>query len=148
MAAKEEPAVAERKHRPDIEDAAELQLGPEFSGQDSQPLFLSEASHLLSVKLQKLQDTGSYQPDMNVVLKKSVEYAQRFDAIQGSEQAVQVRSQLSGVEPKLHPFEIAQIASLVPKDAEEAKAIIPSLAKQYEDDALNEILKNLDTFVR
>lgn len=147
MAAKEEPAVAERKARPDLEDASELQLGPEF-GANTQPLFLSEVSHLLSVKLQQLQDDGSYQADMNVVLKKSVEYAQRFDAIQGSEQAVQVRSQLSSVTPALHPFEIAQLASLVPKDSEEAKAIIPSLAKSFEDDELNEILKNLDTFVR
>ena len=129
------------------EDAAELNLGEEFQPGKAQPLFLSEAGHLLGVKLQK-QQAGAYAPEINPVLKKSVEYAQRFDSIMGTEQAVDVRAQLEQVKPELHPFEIAQLASLVPQDAEEAKAIIPSLSKHFENDVLNDVLKNMNTFVK
>lgn len=145
MEPKEEPTVV--KLQPQDEDASELRFGPEFEPSKAQPLFLSEAAHLLSVKLQG-QQTGTHQPDVNPVLKKSVDYAKKFDSIRGTEQAVDVRTQLESVKPPLHPFEVAQLASLVPKDAEEAKAIIPSLAANYENETLNEILKNIDTFVR
>lgn len=78
---------------------------------------------------------------------KSLEYAERFGQLENTVQAINVRDQLSAVKPELHPFEIAQLASLMPKDAEEARAIIPSLADRYEDDQLNTILKDMDVYL-
>lgn len=117
-----------------------------FGGESAQPLFLAEASTLLTLKLSKLEQED---PDMTPVLKKSLKHLERFDAFRGAEAAVDVRYMLEHAEPPLHPFELAQLASLCPKDAEEAKAIIPSLKTTVEDDAkLNDILKALDNFVR
>lgn len=144
---KQEPRMLRHASVKD-EDAAELELGPEFSGEQSQPLFLAEAAQLLRVKL---ENDPMEEAEMNSVLKKSLQHLERFDHIQGQEAAVDVRRLLENapIEGSLHAFEITQLASLVPKDAEEAKAIIPSLKKSFEDDAkLNDLLKSLDNFVR
>ncbi len=141
---KEEPRL--QTAPPKEEDAAELNLGAEFTGEEAQPLFLAEAAQLLQLKLE--QNTAE-DPEHSQVLQKSLRHLQRFDQIHGQEAAVYVRRVLESAEPALHPFEVAQLASLVPGDAEEAKAIIPSLKTTYEDDAkLNDILKALDKFVR
>lgn len=144
MEPKTEPTPLRALHKD--EDAANLELGPEFGPTVAQPLFLSEAAHLLRVKVNSQDSSAQYQPEINPVLKKSVEYAERFDVLKGTAQAIAVREQLSKVDPPLHPFEIAQLASLLPKEAEEAKAIIPSLRDRYENDVLNELLKNMDSF--
>lgn len=116
-----------------------------FSGESAQPLFLAEASQLLTLKLSKLEQED---PDLTPVLKKSLKHLERFDSFRGAEAAVDVRRMLENTTPTLHPFELAQLASLCPKDAEEAKAIIPSLKTTVEDDSkLNDILKSLDSFV-
>jgi DNA-directed RNA polymerase II subunit RPB4 len=129
------------------EDASILELGPEFTPEKAQPIFLAEAAFLLKNKIDQHQATSSFPGDLNPVLKKSFEYAQRFDTFQGGEVAMHVRKRL-GEEtvPPLHPFEIAQIASLVPGDADEAKAIIPSLREKYADDVLQRILNDVAQF--
>lgn len=127
------------------EDAALLELGPEFRvEQDAQPIFLAEVSHLLRLQVDAKTEKGF--TEINPVLKKSLEYAEKFGHIIKTEDAIQIRAQLMGV-PGIHPFEVAQIASLFPKDAEEAKAIIPSLKDRYEDDELNEMIEQLDVWL-
>jgi DNA-directed RNA polymerase II subunit RPB4 len=129
------------------EDASMLELGPDFTPEKAQPIFLAEAAFLLKNKIDQHQATTSFPGDVNPVLKKSFEYAQRFDTFQSGEVAMHVRQRLGdGVEPPLHPFEIAQIASLVPGDADEAKAIIPSLRDKYADDVLQRMLNDIAQF--
>lgn len=142
--AKEEPRPVQNS-APKEEDVTNLYLGPEFDISKAQPLFLAEASHLLTLKYGPALEND---PEMNRVLRKSMKYTNRFDSIQGQEQTVEVRRMLESVHPRLHPFEIAQLASLVPKDAEEAKAIIPSLARTFENDDLDAVLKKIEEFVR
>lgn len=127
------------------EDAARLELGPEFHQENgAQPLFLSEVAHLLNFHGKKKDE---YEPELNPVLDKSLKYARRFGQLQKPEQAIAIRDQLMKIEPKLHPFEIAQLASLMPGDANEAKAIVPSLVGRYDDDVLNEMVKNMNAWL-
>jgi DNA-directed RNA polymerase II subunit RPB4 len=127
------------------EDASVLELGPEFVPEKAQPLFLSEASYLLERKVEQHQG-ASFQGDINPVLKKAFEYANRFDAFRSGDMAMTVRDFLSKVEPALHPFEIAQLATLVPEDSDEAKVVIPSLRDKFDDDKLQEIVSGLCRF--
>lgn len=121
-----------------------LELGPEFCiEQNPQPIFLAEAAHLLRLRAAAKTKQGFTR--INPVLKKSLEYAEKFGNID-AQSAIVLRTQLSQV-PGIHLFEMAQIASLLPKDAEEAKAIIPSLKDRYEDDELNDIIANLDVWL-
>eukprot|EP00177_Eucheuma_denticulatum_P006365 GFKZ01011603.1.p1 GENE.GFKZ01011603.1~~GFKZ01011603.1.p1 ORF type:complete len:158 (+),score=23.13 GFKZ01011603.1:255-728(+) len=144
-------ATQETRNTPAIirledEDAAQLKLGHEFSETaGAQPLFISEVAHLLQLQVEGKKD--SQYDSINPVLKKSLEYANRFMQLKTTEQAISVRDQLSKVQPPLAQFEIAQLASLMPKEAEEAKAILPSLRDRYDDDVLNEILKNMDAWI-
>lgn len=49
----------------------------------------------------------------------------------------------------LKPFEVAQLANLCPQDAQEAKALVPSLAmpgREMENHKLNELLDQLNQF--
>ena len=141
-----EVAPAERRRRPlrpNEEDADRLIFCSEFDlSEGAQPLFTSEVAHLLRQKV----DQNSRQHS-NQVLIKSLEHAERFSQLENTVQAIHVRDQLSAVKPELHPFEIAQLASLMPKDAEEARTIIPSLADRYDDEQLTTILKDMDVFL-
>lgn len=146
---KEEPRILEHKEPLDnVEgDATTLELGPEFSETGgAQPLFISEVAHLLKLQVDGKKGTD-YEQSLNAVMKSSLEYANRFMQLKTTEQAISVRDQLGKVQPPLHTFEMAQLASLMPKEAEEAKAIIPSLRHKYDDDVLNEILTQMDNFI-
>lgn len=146
MVAAEEPRNAPVITRQEDEDAAQLKLGLEFSETaGAQPLFISEVAHLLQLQVEGKK--GSDYDTVNPVLKKSLDYATKFMQLKTTEQAIAVRDQLSKVQPPLAQFEIAQLASLMPKEAEEAKAILPSLRDRYDDDVLNEILKNMDAWI-
>jgi len=46
----------------------------------------------------------------------------------------------------LHEFEIAALANLFPDTLDEAKSLIPSLAKRYSDDEINSILNDLKNY--
>lgn len=137
------PSRPARHVRSGDEDAAKLEFGPEFDQQKGQPLFTAEVLQLLKLHM----DKNKHLQVNNKLLEPSLEHCERFGQLETTEAAIAVRDQLQKVEPKLHPFEIAQLASLMPKDAEEAKAIIPSLATNYDDDVLNEILKNMDAWL-
>lgn len=130
---------------PAEEDASTLKFSYEFTLEGhAQPLFISEVGHLLKVHVQKQEKKPG---DLNFVLRKSLDYAERFGQLAKTEQSIAVRAQLEAVVPKLHEFEIAQLASLMPKEVDEAKAIIPSLAVRYDDDVISDILKNFEVWL-
>jgi len=52
-------------------------------------------------------------------------------------------SQLLAPYSQLEPFEKAQILTLLPGDADEAKLLIPSMAEKITDDDLNEVLQDI-----
>lgn len=119
------------------------EMGEEFTPDVAQPLFLSEVAFLLQKSVSQHGEVVN--SEVNPVLKKAHEYAQRFDPFKSGDTAMAVRDQLADVKPGLHPFEIAQLASLVPDSSEEAKLIIPSLADKYDDMQMQEILNGLNT---
>ncbi|KAI0562695.1 RNA polymerase Rpb4 [Gracilaria domingensis] len=130
---------------PAEEDASTLKFSYEFTLEGhAQPLFISEVGHLLKVHVEKQEKRPG---DLNVVLRKSLDYAERFGQLAKTEQSIAVRAQLEAVNPKLHEFEVAQLASLMPKEVDEAKAIIPSLAARYDDDVISDILKNFEVWL-
>ncbi|CAN8064537.1 unnamed protein product [Agarophyton chilense] len=130
---------------PSEEDASTLKFSYEFTLEGhAQPLFISEVGHLLKVHVEKQERRLG---DLNVVLRKSLDYAERFGQLAKTEQSIAVRAQLEAVNPKLHEFEVAQLASLMPKEVDEAKAIVPSLAARYDDDVISDILKNFEVWL-
>lgn len=130
---------------PSEEDASKLHFSYEFTLEGhAQPLFISEVGHLLKVHVERQEKKPG---DLNFVLRKSLDYAERFGQLAKTEQSIAVRAQLDAVYPKLHEFEIAQLASLMPKEVDEAKAIIPSLAARYDDDVISDILKNFEVWL-
>lgn len=140
-------SVAQALHGPRLteEDAALLELGPEFRGeQEAQPIFLAEVAHLLRLQESKKRQQGF--TEINPVMEQSLKYAEKFGHITKTEDAIAIRNTLMNVQG-IHPFEVAQIASLFPKDPEEAKAIIPSLKDRYEDDELNDMISQLDDWL-
>jgi DNA-directed RNA polymerase II subunit RPB4 len=120
------------------------EMGEEFSPERAQPLFLSEVAFLLGKTVEQ-HSSAAFRGEINPVLKKAYNYAEKFDAFKSAETAMSVREQLSGVKPELHPFEIAQLATLVPETSEEAKVVIPSLANKFDDDVLQDVLNALAT---
>jgi DNA-directed RNA polymerase subunit F len=51
-------------------------------------------------------------------------------------------------EKELEEFEIAALSNLCPETAEEAKSLIPSLAKRFDDEELQSVLNDLASFRR
>ena len=128
------------------EDASKLNLGIEFSDEKATPLFLAEVAPLLRNKIER---DRIEEADMNPVLRKTLVHLERFDQIQSQEVAVDVRRLLESTDPKLHQFEITQLANLLPNDAEEARVVVPSLKDKFEDDTkLGDVIKALNNFVR
>lgn len=132
----------------DVEPVADAELkelmGAEFAEDQADPLFLGEVSFLLDT-VENAHHQKQLGGDINPVMKKAHQYASLFDAFQNAETAATVRDQLTKVEPKLHPFEIVQLATLVPTSSEEAKVIIPTLADKFDDDELQDVLDGLAT---
>jgi len=51
-------------------------------------------------------------------------------------------------EKGLEEYELAALANLSPEDPDEAKALIPTLGKKFNDEELSIILKDLASFRR
>lgn len=151
------------------EDAAKLYFGPEFDVRQTShegteaPLIalnLSETRLLINAALQQRRrdNEGESSGDMNdedeedfsnsnEILRKTQEYLSVFARFK-DEQTVSAAEHLlkSQENADLHPFEIAQLGSLVCEDAEEAKTLIPSLAYKKNDEELQVLLDNLRRF--
>ncbi|SCV74969.1 BQ2448_7998 [Microbotryum intermedium] len=113
------------RNKAEDEDAAQLKFGPEFSGATQEAcLMTSEVKFLL-----EQHDQGSSNP----IYKKTLQYVNDFSRFKEYDTTSQVRLIYGGVEG-LNPFEIVQLANLVPSSYEEAKALIPSLSSKNEDE--------------
>ncbi|CAG7851674.1 SubName: Full=Uncharacterized protein {ECO:0000313/EMBL:CCA74453.1} [Serendipita indica DSM 11827] len=119
------------------EDAATLKLGAEFNNAGC--LLISEVKILLKEKEGK---PGVDSP----VFNKTVEYVNMFSKFSTEDTIGLVRATLRR-QANLTQFETAQLANLCPSTAEEAKSIIPSLAK-YDDDELQPLLDELQSMRR
>lgn len=149
------------------EDATKLEFGGEFTipqiGPDDreEPLFalnLSETRLLINAALsQRKQETAGDEPaaddededfaDSNEVLRKSREYLSTFARFKDEQTVNAVEHLLKSAEnSELHPFEIAQLGSLLCDDAEEAKTLIPTLAFKKSDEELQVLLDQLRRF--
>ncbi|KAL5492190.1 RPB4 [Sanghuangporus weigelae] len=122
-----------RRTQDQEEDASLLRLGPEFNNAGC--LLISEVKYLLENRDKDAPDT--------VVYKKTLEYVQQFAKFTTTDATSAVRETLRR-EKNLTQFETAQIANLCPADAEEAKSIIPSLAK-IDDVNLQALLDEIQT---
>ncbi|GAA5871215.1 hypothetical protein JCM3774_006826 [Rhodotorula dairenensis] len=125
------------RNKPDDEDAAQLKLGPHFSDADTAQnmLTLAEVKLLLS----QIEDSGRY-PD-NPVFNKTKEYVNTFSRFEGAEMAAAARMTIPYGEGEFEYFEQVQLINLCPMEAEEAKALIPSI--KMDDDKLQEYLNTL-----
>ncbi|GAA5851999.1 hypothetical protein JCM3766R1_006950 [Sporobolomyces carnicolor] len=120
--------------KPEDEDASQLKFGREFEQRSVQEktLTISEVKVILdTIDPEK-------QPD-NSVFKKTQDYVDVFARFPTPEVSDAVRSSLP--EEQLKFYEIAQLINLCPADAEEAKALIPSI--KLDDDVLQGYLNDL-----
>ncbi|KAI8099107.1 HRDC-like protein [Halteromyces radiatus] len=130
-----------RRGGPEQEDASILKLGEEFD--KSQCLYISEVRILLEAQ-EESKESGKESRPITNVMSKTLEHVQAFGRFNNREPVIEVR-QLLGKNPELSQFEIAQLANLCCEDAEEAKALIPSLANKMEDEKLQELLNQMIT---
>ncbi|KAI8362733.1 HRDC-like protein [Choanephora cucurbitarum] len=124
----------------DQEDASILKLGDEF--ENAQCLYISEVRIILEAQ-QDSKDNGTDNRATTSVMSKTLDYVRAFSRFSNIESVREVR-QVLGKE-NLSQFEVAQIANLCCEDAEEAKALIPSLENKVEAPELQEMLSQMLT---
>lgn len=138
-------------HNQEEEDAAELKLGADF--EKAKCLMNSEVAVILERKYEQLQQLAD-DPASQVsqVFEKSLQYVKRFSRYQNPNAVKQVREVLS--RNQLAEFEVCVIGNLCPDTLEEAKALVPSLAKRSKadddedgvtDDKIEQMLTDLAT---
>eukprot|EP00312_Isochrysidales_sp_CCMP1244_P005180 CAMPEP_0196690450 /NCGR_PEP_ID=MMETSP1090-20130531/19904_1 /TAXON_ID=37098 /ORGANISM="Isochrysis sp, Strain CCMP1244" /LENGTH=180 /DNA_ID=CAMNT_0042029551 /DNA_START=38 /DNA_END=578 /DNA_ORIENTATION=- len=127
-------------------DAATLTLGEDF--QDGRCLLNSEVALILEHKLQASNAKGQT-PGTNFV--KAFEYVNRVKQFRTKEVMARVRTELE--KQPIAEFEVAQLGNLCPEDADEAKALIASLAlptlegmaRDIDSAQLTEVLQGIAT---
>merc|ERR1712147_391099 len=105
-----------------------------------QTLMNSEVRMLLEHRQKK---DGQEDVELSEVFQKTLDYCKRFSKFKNHETIVNVRTML--MQKRLHKFELAALANLCPEEAEEAKALIPSLDGRFPDDELQQILDDMAT---
>eukprot|EP01027_Heterolobosea_sp_BB2_P006083 GEZU01009227.1.p1 GENE.GEZU01009227.1~~GEZU01009227.1.p1 ORF type:complete len:139 (+),score=26.85 GEZU01009227.1:81-497(+) len=126
----------------DKEDAAELQLGPDFSGK-IRCLMNSEVAMRLEEIKAKQEMEGDEESGTSDVFDKTYAYVQRFGKYKSHEIVDSIRDLLE--RNNLQEFEIAALCNLSPETTEEAKALLPSL-NRFPDADLQGILEDLETY--
>ncbi|KAK4509174.1 uncharacterized protein ATC70_007524 [Mucor velutinosus] len=124
----------------DQEDASNLKLGEEFDG--AQCLYISEVRIILEAQEDSKENGTDTRPRTNV-MAKTLDYVRAFSRFSNIESVREVRQVLA--KENLAQFEVAQIANLCCEDAEEAKALIPSLENKVEVPELQEMLSQMLT---
>merc|ERR1711976_7771 len=122
------------------EDASELVFPKEF--ENAETLLVSEVQMLLQHRKQQ-NESAEEEQELSEVFMKTLGYTERFSKFKNRETIAAVRSLL--MQKKLHKFELAALANLCPENADEAKALIPSLEGRFEDDVLQQILEDIQT---
>lgn len=100
----------------------------------------------LSISEVKLLLEQRDKPADTAVYKKTYEYVNQFARFNSTDSA-QAARQILIKDTTLKPFELAQLASLCPEEAEEAKSLVPSLAAK-DDDALQALLNEISGLKR
>ncbi|GAA5801500.1 hypothetical protein HPULCUR_006948 [Helicostylum pulchrum] len=124
----------------DQEDASILKLGPEF--ENAQCLYISEVRIILEAQEDSKENGTINRPSTNV-MSKTLDYVRAFSRFSNIESVREVRQVL--LKENMAQFEVAQIANLCCEDAEEAKALIPSLENKVEVPELQEMLSQMLT---
>jgi DNA-directed RNA polymerase II subunit RPB4 len=142
-----------RNHVIDTEDAAELLLGEDFTGETC----LSNAEVAVILEKQKADYENQEKP-LTSVFQKTYSYVQRFsgtkDPVANQASVTELREALisyefnredpndpsNPIDVRLEEFEIACLSNLNPEDPEEAMTLIPSLQKRFNDEDIVEIL--------
>lgn len=122
------------------EDASELKFPKEF--EHAETLLNSEVRMLLEHRKQQ-NESQEEEQELSEVFMKTLNYTERFSRFKNRETISDVRGLLQKYQ--LHKFELSSLANLCPENAEEAKALIPSLEGRFEDEELQEILDNIQT---
>lgn len=118
------------------EDAATLKFPKEFD--NAETLTISEVLKILENRKDQSDNSDSGQK-LNEVFVKTLEHCKTFNRLGDNKEKIHaVRRILQ--DKKLHKFELAQLANLLPDSAEEARTFIPSLENNFQDEELTEIL--------
>lgn len=127
----------------DLEAGKELRLG-EFS--DDPTLNLSEARIIIDRSLearrkhvsQRNGETDKTAFRDTETVSKTKDYLELFAVFKEMADAEQAERTINTYAQGMERFERSQLGSLVPTNADEAKALIPSLEKKVEDGVVNE----------
>ncbi|BGP41410.1 RNA polymerase B [Rhodotorula kratochvilovae] len=131
--------VTER-NKPDDEDASQLKFPQAFSDDDTQQhmLSISDVKVLLEAAENTAQEEGRPIPD-NPVYNKTKDYVNTFARFLTKEIGQQARDEVPF--PEFQYYEQVQLVNLCPMEAEEAKALVPSI--KMDDETLQGHLDSL-----
>ncbi|KRZ10727.1 DNA-directed RNA polymerase II 16 kDa polypeptide [Trichinella zimbabwensis] len=122
----------------DEDDAAELKFTSDIK--DCETLLISEVYLILQKRRQEMDEQEIFvQPNENFM--RCYEYVQAFARFRSQESVRDLRALLE--HKNFHRFEVAQLGSLCPESAEEAKSFIPSLHSKIDDSDLEFLLREL-----
>ncbi|ODQ82414.1 hypothetical protein BABINDRAFT_164209 [Babjeviella inositovora NRRL Y-12698] len=97
----------------------------------------------------KEDDIITNSANANEILRKTINYINNFarfkddSSIAAVEELLREYNDVDGNKQEFHPFEKAQLGSLMCDDADEAKTLIPSLQDKISDPELQSILNQL-----
>ncbi|GAA5999582.1 DNA-directed RNA polymerase II subunit RPB4 [Rhodotorula paludigena] len=126
------------RHKADDEDVAQLKFGASFTDGETQMLSISEVRLLLDGIERSAEENGKAAPD-TAVYNKTKDYVNTFARFRDNDLAEAVRGGLPA--PDFHEYESVQLMNLCPMEAEEAKALVPSL--KMDDETLQQHLSEL-----
>uniref|UniRef100_A0A914Z0K9 RNA polymerase Rpb4/RPC9 core domain-containing protein n=1 Tax=Panagrolaimus superbus TaxID=310955 RepID=A0A914Z0K9_9BILA len=125
------------------EDAAELKFPPEFDKDGCDALLISEVFLLLDHRRKQGEQKEEIE-DISEVFVKTIDYCRRLSRFKTRDTIRSVRAIFSACSI-LHKFEVAQLVNLCPENAEEAKALVPSLESKIDDEELEGLLREMHT---
>uniref|UniRef100_A0AC34GYH1 RNA polymerase Rpb4/RPC9 core domain-containing protein n=1 Tax=Panagrolaimus sp. ES5 TaxID=591445 RepID=A0AC34GYH1_9BILA len=125
------------------EDAAELKFPPEFDKDGCDALLISEVFLLLDHRRKQGEQKEEIE-DISEVFVKTIDYCRRLSRFKTRDTIRSVRAIFSACSV-LHKFEVAQLVNLCPENAEEAKALVPSLESKIDDEELEGLLREMHT---
>lgn len=133
------PHAAPSREQPtastDLEAGRELKLG-EFEGVET--FSLSEARIVIEKTFNMRRQNNQPLDETNATMTKTMDYLEIFATFKDMDIGLKVEGVTAQLGEDLHKFEKAQLKSLLPTSADEAKALIPSLEKKVEDGVIDE----------
>jgi len=126
-----------KRRRGDAAVDEDLSKGTLGAWEGVPPLIQAEVKHLLDVRRGQRQNTNE-----TAVYKKTYDHVSNlaFARWNNIDTVQRVRAMCQEALPDAGQPEVVQLANLCPHEAEEAKTLIPTLAR-YDDETLNELLR-------